>query len=446
MSPPIQDLLSTAASSSLPGNTGVNPQSLTTMGPAPLQPPSPQPQYQPPQRDQMKPQNSFPSTGARKRYDTQRALSGVGQFIKSGTDYIQAKKNRSLQNNIERLLSAQQGVTEAKANLQQNPDDKESQETVRKNTAIINDITTDPKISKQLQKAFDIDLFGTKGGKNKNEQAALAQAMTKWQKDKAEADKNGQAQPLNPIAQRMQNAQPNRQQLNPQSQQMAQLMQAGLIPDANHQSTSTWQNIKTLSEAKTKEDEIAGRDKVAQDLIKARQGGYEKQYLAATARYLSNDKIAEANRQARIKVAQIQASEWDKRIDILRKSSTNNPVLKSLYNDANTLNTEMKTLATENEKNLQELDKKRSGFMGSIFGAKAMNDTDAKMARNRIDINNLRIQSLQGQLNETRQKMSQLNQMGLLAPTPDANTPNDTPENDSSEPITVTDDDMKENN
>jgi hypothetical protein len=439
----MDDVLTQAASSSLPGNTGVNPNSLTTMAPQPLAQPSPRPQLQVPQQQQMQPQNHFQTAGARKRYDQSRMANGIAQAIKAGSDYTQAKKNRTLENNITRLMSAQQGNTEAQAVLQNDPNNKEAKEAIKKNTAIINDITTDPKISKQLQKAFDIDIFGTKNGKNKNEQAALATAMTKWQKDKAEADKNGQAQPLNPIAQKLQNAQPTRQQLNPQQQINAQLIQQGLIPDANHQSTASWQNIKTLSEAKTKEDEIAGRDKVAQDLIKAKQGGYEKQYLAATARYLSNEKIAEANRVARVQVAKIQAAEWDKRIDILRKQSTNNPVLKTLYNDATSLNTEIKTLTTENEKNQTELDKKRQGFMGSIFGAKAASDTDAKMMRNKIDINNLRIQSLQGQLNETRQKMVNLNQMGLLAPTPDANTPNDTPQNDSSEPITVTDDDMK---
>jgi hypothetical protein len=439
----MDDVLTQAASSSLPGNTGVNPNSLTTMAPQPLAQPSPRPQLQVPQQQQMQPQNHFQTAGARKRYDQSRMASTIAQGISAGAKYIQEKKNLTLQNHIKTLISAQEGEQEAKAKLQENPDDKDAQQALIHNRKLQNIITSDPKISKQLQKAFDVDLFGTKGGKNKNEQSALAGAMTQWKKDKETADSKGQAQPLNPIAQKLQNAQPVRQQLNPQQQINAQLIQQGLIPDANHQSTASWQNIKTLSEAKTKEDEIAGRDKVAQDLIKAKQGGYEKQYLAATARYLSNEKIAEANRVARVQVAKIQAAEWDKRIDILRKQSTNNPVLKTLYNDANSLNTEIKTLATENEKNQTELDKKRQGFMGSIFGAKAASDTDAKMMRNKIDINNLRIQSLQGQLNETRQKMVNLNQMGLLAPTPDANTPNDTPQNDSSEPITVTDDDMK---
>jgi hypothetical protein len=400
---------------------------MTTMGPAPLAMPSPLPQVNKPIPPAMPQQNTFASVGARKRYDRHQLMNQIAQMVRGGSDYIQAKKNRALENDITRLMQAQEGIQQAKATLQQDPNNQDAQKAIKQNTGIINDITTDPKKAKMIQKAFDIDLFGSKGGKNKNEQAALASAMTKWQQDKQQADKSGQTQPLNPIAQRLMGQQPMVQQLTQQAQQTAAAIKAGLIPDANHQSTESWQNLKTYSEAKTKEAEIASRDKIADDMVKARLAGQEKQYQASVSRYLSNEKIAEANRVARVKVAQIQAAEWDKRIDILRKNSSNNPVLKSLYNDANSLNTEMKTLTQENEKNQAELDKLRPGILGSMFGVKA--SSNAKMMQNKIDINNLRLQTLQGQLNEVRGKMMNLNQMGLLAPNPEPNTPNDTPLN-----------------
>lgn len=434
----VSDLLSMAASGSL-AKAGENP-NLTTMGPAPLAMPSPLPQIEKSIPQAMSQQNSFASVGARKRYDRHQVMNQVAQMVKAGSDYIQQKKNRTLENDVTRLLQAQEGITQAKAALQQNPNDPEAQKAIRQNTGIINDITSDPKKAKMLQKAFDIDLFGTKGDKNKHEQAALSSAMAKWQQEKQQADKTGQTQPLNPVAQRLMGQQPIIQQLTQQAQQTAAAIKAGLIPDANHQSTESWQNLKSYTEAKTKEDEIVGREKIANDMVRARLGGYEKQYNAAIARYTSNEKIAEANRLARVKVAQIQAAEWDKRIDILRKNSSNNPVLKSLYNDANSINTEMKTLVTENTKNQQELDKKGSSLFGIKFSAAS--GPDAKMLRDKIDINNLRMNTLQHQLDEVKLKMRNLNQMGLLAPSPDANTPNDTPLN--TEPITVTDDDMKE--
>src|SRR5580692_1889216 len=96
----LPDLLSLAATGALPQQGGQGNQSPTTFGPAPLQPPQPQPRFQTPVPKEMPQQNSFASTGARKRYDRQQAISGIAQFAKAGADFIQAKKNRTLQTSI----------------------------------------------------------------------------------------------------------------------------------------------------------------------------------------------------------------------------------------------------------------------------------------------------------------------------------------------------------
>src|SRR5258708_27781816 len=124
---------------------------LMSFGPQPLTqpPPIPHPNY-----DALRPQvaqGGFASSGARKRADKQAMFNNIANMIKTGSDYIEAKKQRNLSMTIERLMSAQEGLQEAK--------DAGDKEGVTKNTAIINDLTSGPKVAKQLQKAFNIDLF-----------------------------------------------------------------------------------------------------------------------------------------------------------------------------------------------------------------------------------------------------------------------------------------------
>src|SRR5215831_12178270 len=149
-----EDILAAAASAT----QGMIPQQGPLTGFMPEAPKvSLPPTFQPPELKQAS--GEFATSGGRKRADRQALIANTVNLVKSGADYIQAQKQRKLSMSIERLISAQEGLSEAQASG--------DQEAIARNSAIINDITSDPKMIKQLQKAFNIDLFGN--GKNKAE-------------------------------------------------------------------------------------------------------------------------------------------------------------------------------------------------------------------------------------------------------------------------------------
>src|SRR5258706_2603336 len=124
----LEDILAQAASSAQQNVQQGQQQGggMTTFGPAPLIQPPPPTRFQPPQIQNQQAGNEFQTASGNKRATKQAALSGIAQMVKAGGDYITAKKTRSLQMDIERLMSAQQGVQEAQATLQQNPNDMEA--------------------------------------------------------------------------------------------------------------------------------------------------------------------------------------------------------------------------------------------------------------------------------------------------------------------------------
>lgn len=429
----IGDILSAAASSALP-QQGTSP---TTFGPAPLAVPPPPPRFQQPQLQVPKAGNEFSTVSGNKRATKQALFSGIAQTIKAGGDYIQAKKNRALESDITRLIGAQEGEKEAQEALKQNPNDPEAKKSLATNRAIQNDITSDPKKAKQLEKAFNIDLFGK--GKNKNENAALASAMTKWQQDKAAADKTGGAQPLNPIAQRFQQSQPVRQQVNPALTMQAEMIKAGLKPDANSvlkaQSEGAIATLKAQTEdtknyleAKTAEDKIAAADKLAHLKADADKYKADKLFDAQLQHGLDAKAVADINQRARKYVADSTAAEWDKRIEIMKGKEGSNTIFKSLSKDADDLNKEYKDLNSKNTNLQKELDKKGSSLWGIKFGAAS--GPDAANIRNQMQINDFRMQYLKGRLDDVGKKLQTLAQMGLIAPDTSQNTPNDAPEPD----------------
>src|SRR6266481_3247878 len=196
---------------------------MTTLGPAPLIQPPPPVKFQPPQMQRPQAGNEFSTVSGNKRATKQAMFSNIASMIKSGGDYIQAKKTRALQSDIERLMGAQQGLEEARTALQQNPNDPRAKEAFDTNNGIISDIKHDPKKVKQLEKAFNIDLFGS--GKNKQENQALQAAWKTYDEKIKAGDRTAQ----NPISSMM----PQRQQMSPQAQQQAMAIKLGMQPDAN---------------------------------------------------------------------------------------------------------------------------------------------------------------------------------------------------------------------
>jgi hypothetical protein len=285
----IPDLLSMAASASLPQQGGNNPGGgMTTMGPAPLAMPTPLPQFKPPDIKYGQAGNEFSTVSGRKRADKEALFHGIASTIKSAGEYIQAKKNRVLQTSIENLMSAQQGIEEAKQLLQQNPNDPKAKQAIETNTQIINTIAADPKIHKQLEKAFNIDLFGN--GKNKNENKALIDA---W-KSYGEKQKAGDKSALNPMAQRLMQSQAIRQQLTQAVQQHAAMIAARVSPDANQQEIT--QREKDLEQQKHQNAMELERLKSQDDLKYAAALGSQPGAGGAVIRDLSTDSVTGAQK------------------------------------------------------------------------------------------------------------------------------------------------------
>lgn len=208
---------------------------------------------------------NFQSSGERIRAQKQQLFGSLATIVKSGNDYIQQKKMRGLESDVERLLSAQSGLTEA-----QTTGDKTA---IARNTAIINDIMSDPKKAKMLAKAFNIDLLG--GGKNKAENQALFNAWKSFNADQ----KAGKPTGLNPNAQALLSRMPLRQQINPELAIRAQMVKDKLIPEANKLVEEYGKNVRALQTAQTAADKQKSVEKIAQGLIDAKKYGIDKQMM-----------------------------------------------------------------------------------------------------------------------------------------------------------------------
>ena len=115
------DILSQAATATqgmMPGGGTTTPSSLTGFGPTPMVQPPPIPRFQPPQQQFGKAGNEFSTVSGRKRADRQALISNTVNLVKAGTNFIQDKKDRALSMDIQSLMGAQQGLTEAQQVMQ----------------------------------------------------------------------------------------------------------------------------------------------------------------------------------------------------------------------------------------------------------------------------------------------------------------------------------------
>ena len=175
------NLLEQAASATqgmIPGQ--VQNRNLTAFGPQQPSQIPPMPRFQVPPPVQPTPGGSYSSIGEGKRARNQAIVKNINSAVRAGKEYIDANKQRALSMDLERLMSAQQGIQEARQILQQDPNNQEAKAALEKDTGIVNMLTKDPKKAKQFQKALNIDLFGN--GKNKTENQAFIQAWDDFNK------------------------------------------------------------------------------------------------------------------------------------------------------------------------------------------------------------------------------------------------------------------------
>lgn len=217
-----QEIINKLIASAQPNNGQVNGQPLTTFG---AQPPQanipPAAAVNAPQV----PQGSFQSKGEAQRANKQALFNNVATIVKQGVDTVHQRKVAQVSQNVTRLLGALDGLNEAKASG--------NQEAIKHNMDIINmmlDPTTPEgkKRIKELQKAFNVNLLGESKDTKSPEYQGFLKAYKQYGEDKAA----GKAA-MNPIAQRLMAAMPQRAQLNPALAGQAAAVKAGIIPDAN---------------------------------------------------------------------------------------------------------------------------------------------------------------------------------------------------------------------
>lgn len=404
-----------AAASDVQQKMGQQAQGLTGFGPQPLVQPPPMVRPQPAAPVFAQPQGSFGSVGERKRADRQAVIGNIANMVKTGADYIQNKKSRALSMDIERLMSAQQGMEEAKAALQQNPNDPKAKQALEQNTSIVNDLTSDPKKNKQFQKAFNIDLFGN--GKNKQENQALVKAWQDFQQKQQAGDKTA----LNPAAQRLMQSQPVRQQLDPAAAQQAQAIKMGLIPGADTVLKASVENFKALSAAKTAEERNVALENAAKIRAEAVTKHADKLIDAMTLRVAGQQAVAEINSRTRKYIVDRQTAETDKKIQMLAGIAGGNKYAKELNTQYTGLNNELKANNAANKADQIELDKYSPSYIGKLFGTSAASTPDAKRLRYQIQQRDLRNLYLTGKISDINKALGDMHTIGLI-PTPGEST------------------------
>lgn len=106
--------------------------------------------------------NAMPNQQAQGKADATRkgvaktiagAVGVIGGFVQAK----QAEKTRVLAGDIHKILEAQDSMSQASEILKSDPQNKEAKASLDKSKQIINDIASEPKKAKQLEKAFNIN-------------------------------------------------------------------------------------------------------------------------------------------------------------------------------------------------------------------------------------------------------------------------------------------------
>lgn len=315
-------------------------QNLTSFGPQMIQPQAPVRMGQP---DIQYPTGSFGSAGERKRAQKAALFHGIASTVKTAGDYIQQKQVRAMAMDTERLMSATQGFNEAKA--------AGDQAAMKQNSDIINSML-DPSTSegkkriKNFQKAFNVNILGEHKDKDSPEYKGFTQAYQKFNQDKA----SGQAS-LSPIAQKLMQSMPQRQQVNPQLQAEAQLIKDKVLPDANAQLKAQTAGQLILTNAISKQFDRDSREKVAQLLADTRDKASQNAILRSAAQNTSRENVA-----------QMVADSVKMRVDKHYDEVMNNPRWQLLKDKINKDDKSLQNLVNMTDKQIKELQKSKEGF------------------------------------------------------------------------------------
>ena len=107
------------------------------------------------------------------------ATRGVANLVSAVSTQVEQKQTQRLAVNMERLMTATQSIDQAKQVLEQDPNNKDAQDQLKKSGAIMDEVLSDDKTRKSIQKAYNIN-FTDPSKNNTKEHAALKMATDNY--------------------------------------------------------------------------------------------------------------------------------------------------------------------------------------------------------------------------------------------------------------------------
>lgn len=129
---------------------------------------------------------------ASKQANKANGIGAILHLVGAGAAQIQNKKNAQLKDNLKDVMQAKQNVANANTVLQQDPNNAMAKQVLAANKQRLETILTDPKTSKQMQKALDISFVDPE--KNKTPEVQAYQAAAKEVKDAGAFNSNNPAE------------------------------------------------------------------------------------------------------------------------------------------------------------------------------------------------------------------------------------------------------------
>lgn len=355
----------------LPQNAPINVEALlkSVMGGEPLLTPHPTmgqpsmpPRMQAPQIVQGQPTGGFSSSGERKRADSQALFQNIGSVVKSAVDYTNQKKERAMAMNTERLMSAMDGVNEAKTSG--------NKEMLEHNMNIVNsmlDPTTPEgkKNVKDFEKVFNVNLMGEHKDKESTEYKGFMSAFAKYKAAQAQKQQGA----VNPIAERLMAAQPQRQGLNPQLAALMEATKAGVVPSADAMVKAQTEDRKTQADIfKTVQDNRSKgltnltRLEIAKNIVNIQDKKMQMQALTEVMRYYGRGEVAKVVASANRYRTDKQFETAKERNKILADKVKTEGTGKSQQNIAKMFNDSVETLVKEKDEVDKRIEKAGEGW------------------------------------------------------------------------------------
>ena len=273
----------------------------------------------------------FMTRSGNRRNAFNNLMSNVGNVIQTARQNSEAQQQRTLAVDLERLLIAAQ-----------NPQDPHNQQ-------VMNDILSDKKKRKAIEKALDISFLGNEDKRDPISKGALDMALKRVQgqaggaaQGQTGANTGASGNPLSALQQFMKQM-PTTATLTPQAQATEQLTKAKVLPSADEQIKAKADLLKQLSSND-------GKEKVAGILAASHDRATFQRYMSTLQTVAGRVTAAQLAAWARVKASENVANalkERQKMIEARFKGKGNNNLFNNLKKEADSIQKSISTDTAE---------------------------------------------------------------------------------------------------